>query len=476
MASRGTVAGVAALVVASVVPLDATAKDAGKVAWIGVARGPLAPAHGALLESLVLDELDGYDSFRIVDAGGGTLDDRLLGAEAARMSKLVDEAVDHLLHFRAKQALERVDAAIQIFESRLLPLSDYELLHEALVVRAEALAELGKGGAAVEALKSLAALSPKKPPSKKTHAPKIVELWERATAEKPRLGVLRVQVAEPGATISVDGKALGRAPVEVPKLPPGRHYVVARWSSSIVLEAVQLGAGRELTVELARRGPAEEARRGILDVIDARTGADRAIALAKRVRELSSADDVLVAGVRAEAKGPMLHLARHGAAGRIEAVVRVPIPASADGEGTAIAVRRAAAAMFVDRRTGFVDITDAGDARLGSELAAALYGKAASGAVTLAPATAADWARAKDADDAADLPMGDASVAPDDAPALVREAPRTDDDGGVTSAWWFWAALGAVVVAGAAVGGAVLLAPDPTTTTLQLDLPPGGGR
>src|ERR1700704_6551862 len=109
---------------------------------------------------------EGFPHLRRLDAGGNALDERLLGYEASRAAKLIDEGVDHLLHFRHKKAIERLDKAIEVFETRLTSLHDFEILDEALLAKAEALDQSGKPQAALETLKQLASLTPRKIPTK----------------------------------------------------------------------------------------------------------------------------------------------------------------------------------------------------------------------------------------------------------------------------------------------------------------------
>src|SRR5437016_4802187 len=83
------------------------------------------------------------------------------------------------------------------------------LLHEALLAKAEALDQSGKSSAALETLKQLASLSPKKVPTKKTHPPKFVALWERAQKELGSVGRIAIDADEPAPILLLDGKHLG---------------------------------------------------------------------------------------------------------------------------------------------------------------------------------------------------------------------------------------------------------------------------
>src|SRR5688572_12570355 len=66
MCGRVAVVFAAALLVCAA-PVFAKEKDKSsrKLAWAGLVRGPLAPARADALEALLIDELDGYESFRL---------------------------------------------------------------------------------------------------------------------------------------------------------------------------------------------------------------------------------------------------------------------------------------------------------------------------------------------------------------------------------------------------------------------------
>lgn len=472
-------------------PAPAAAKGSNRVAWIGIARGPLSPQRAATLEALILDEIDGYDSFRVVDAGGNALDDRVLAAEASRVAKLIDEGVDHLLNFRHKKATIKLEQAIEVFETRLTPLRDHELLHEALLAKAEALLQGGKNTAALETLKTLAALSPRRVPSRKTHSQKFVSLYDRALAEVGTTSKVEITAEEPACSILVDGKPLGVAPVELPKVAPGRHYVVARWPFASVLRSVQVAPGRELKVELTREGPAEEARVALLRAIEARQGVDAATPLARRLADLSASDHTLVAGIRADEGRTYLMLARHDDEGRAAAVVRAVIPDAVDSDEVSTAVRRIAVALFVDKLGGELELDPAGEVRPVAGLALGLYGRGFGGAVSVAveplPEEPVKVVPAPEPEPRADVlepsepdpnkatpaerpvPSGERPVG-----GALGEVPEVEPEGGgapVTKQWWFWVGVGVALV-GAAVGvGVAASAPDPTSTRLEFRWP-----
>jgi tetratricopeptide (TPR) repeat protein len=466
MTVRGLTVVVSCALVLAPASLSAKEKDKGadRLAWLGLHRGPLAPARAEALEALLLDELDGYESFRLVDAGGGALDDRLLAAEAARAQRLIDEGVDLLLNFKQKKAITKFDQAIEVFESRLTALRDQELLHEALLAKAEALFQNNNKTAATETLKNLAALSPKRVPNKKTHPQKFVALWDRALEELGAAGRVIVEAADPACTIIFDGKVLGNAPVEIPDVLPGKHYVVARWPFFSRAESVQVAPGRELRTSLDRAGPAETARVSLLETIEKRQGANEATMHARRIADIAGANESLAAAIREEGGRQTLLVAKHGAQGEIETMVLVPIQEGIDSEAMSAAVRQLGAVLFVDKSTGELEIVAGGEARPAEGLTALMYGRPGSAAVV---ATRDPPERNVEPSERDPLPA--VVDEPEEERALTPPLrAEIEEDRPITKEWWFWVGVGAAFVGVAVVGGSFILRPDATSTELEL--------
>lgn len=428
-----------------------------RFAWVGLARGPLSPAEARTLERRLLDELDGYESFRLVDARGNALDRRLLAADTAIAARLRDEGVEAFLAFDHKRAVARLDQAIAVFEQRLTGLTDYEILKDALLARAEALYQSGEKGAAKASLQSWIALRPKRRPTTETHPKGFVRLYRRAKRELGPVGRIQLECKAPGCRIQLDGEVLGEAPLLATKVRPGKHYVVARWTDGVERTIVRVAPGRETKVLVARDGPSEEARRALLGVVRMKQGLDEARALCRRLASLARAERTLVASVYEDPAGRYLLLAHHDADGDLTAVIRAPLGAKVDDADTDRAVRQAGAALFVDRREGELDLDPKAGARAARGLAALLYlGSGSTEALAASPAPEAP---------APPPPTGRLELPPPPPP------PAPERDGGVLGAWWFWTAVGAVVAAGAVTAGVLASRGDATTTRLEIDLP-----
>lgn len=441
---------------------SATAQDVrsapDRYAWVGLVRGPLSPKEATTLETRLLEELAGYESFRLVDAGGHALDPRLLAADAALAARLRDEGVDAFLRFKHKEAIAKLTQAIAVFEQRLTSLSDYEILKDALLARSEALYQSGEKGAAKASLQNWLALKPTKVPTTETHPKGFVRLYKQAKAQLGAVGRVQVECEDPGCWIQLDGTSLGEAPLLATKIRPGQHYLIAQWPHSVRPVLVRVAPGREAKVVVKRDGPAEQARQALLGVVELKQGLDEARALHQRVAGMAQAQRTLIATVYSAPEGRYLLLAHHDADGDVGAIIRAPLGATMGDEHTDRAIRQAGAALFVDHKEGELDLSPSEGVRAVRGLAAMLYqGKGSTEAAALTPAPPAPVP-----------PPPEVQVS---LPPLPKDPQPVADEGGVLGAWWFWAAVGAVVVGGAVGAGVLATRSDPTTTVFEVQLP-----
>ncbi|MBI4818754.1 MAG: hypothetical protein HY791_20965 [Deltaproteobacteria bacterium] len=431
-----TLASFGLLALATVAYADGTPS---RVAWLGVARGPLAPVDGTAVEHQVLEALALYPSALVVDAGGRPLGQKALEDDANTVRRLVTKGIDHLLELEYVPADEAIDQAIARFEARLVASEDYSLLEDALRTKAESHLQQGRREQARTTLMRLAALEPKAPPTEKTHLPSFVKLYQEA---RQKLGErAMIEVRAEGAEIRVDGAALGPAPVSAGPLLPGRHYVVARWPNGLETRVVQLSAGRPTVVDITREGPAEQLRRDVLETAELRRGQPEAKSLTARAVELAEAQNALVVAAK-KSDTTALIFALHDRQGRLVSIVRSPLPDTALDRARVIG--SALATIFLDRRRGDLAVDAEGKVQPIENTAEVLYGKPARDASLLADAGEAEVL-------AADL------RGPPPPPA----EPETD-------ALWLWVAGGALVVGAAVATAAVLASPEPVATDFRV--------
>lgn len=111
-------------------------------------------------------------------------------------------------------------------------------------------AQLGLNRDAAEHLAYFLRLSPSKPPS-----PESKRLYEKA---KSQIGVLEIAVDVPGADVVVDGKYIGKSPLEDPIfVEPGHHAIEVRLGAKRATAEADAPAGssRKLSLTLANAVP-----------------------------------------------------------------------------------------------------------------------------------------------------------------------------------------------------------------------------
>lgn len=265
----------------------------------------------------------------------------------------VERGRAHYLDGEFTGALEQADAAIERFESELAfqvgPV--WSQLAEALVVRSLALGRLDRGDEANEALTRLATLMPEAPLDPELAPPNVVARHQALRAELNRAQRVQLEVVSepPGATVVVDGRTVGRAPLVVGDLLPGTHYV------AMVLEGERVG--RRVTVSSGTlrvqervgdvRTPAARALRTLLAAAVAQDALTQAAA--------SVADDAVCAALLPTADGTAV-VAVRTREGNV-AVTGALLAPDADIRAT----MRLVVAALVDGRAGWV-----GDAAPGS--------------------------------------------------------------------------------------------------------------
>jgi len=427
-------------------PVSGLAKGspAVRTVWVGLQRGPLSPADAEKLETELVLSIGKQKQLRLVDVSGGALSDKALAHHAGGLAKLIDQGIDLLLGLKAKQAVEKLDRAIKLFEAQLTPLRDHELLHDAMLAKAEAQMVLKQRETAKNTLKRLAALKPKQAPSRNTHERPFVKLWESAKSDLGHKGSIEVHSQPPGALIQVDGRPSGSAPITAQTLHAGRHYVVARWPSQVIAKMVQLSPGQNLLVEIKASGPSHRIKRDLMSSKIHRLPPAR---LAKEVHKLSriaEAKRVLIGSVFKKDKLTYLTISRF------------------DDQGTLIAKGMASLKNIKRLIDAITDASIKGHFEL---LPDGSIGKKSE--AELLPNTEDPEAEIVMTSSTADNQIALAE------PQLIDTAPSATEETQVEAkpSWWLWAGIGLVILAGAGTGGVMLLTPPAQTTEVQVNLP-----
>lgn len=420
--------------------------DERRVAWGGLVGGSLTPSALRALEVQLLEALGRDERILLVDAGGRPLGAVARGKEVERVRRMLRAGVDQVLRGRHEDGRGRIDQAVALFEAALGAHADHDVLHDALLAQSESLFARGQQEAARTTLERLRALSPRLVPEEPRG---LVALWESVVRSKPRTARLEIEAGD-GALIVLDGRALGPAPVTVPKIGVGPHLIGVVWHDLTVSQAVQVTPGRTNLVSIQRPALVDRAKDELAEAISTRLGPATVTGAVPRLVTMSGATEVVVAVVRPEGQ---VFLARHGADGLLRRIVGGSLGGAEPGtpEVQALAERLAATVLLERPLGGF---------RLGAEREATSWVGAAAEA------------------------YGGAAPAPPVALAGLGEGPRdawqapppgaSEDEPALVARPWFWVIVG-VVVAGAVAGGIVLAQPTPETTVVRVVLPSSRG-
>lgn len=187
-----------------------------------------------------------------VELKGATASDgdaaaRLAASGLASLVK-AQALLDKLQIGKARRAFE---AALDQLQRGAAALSDTSALTAARLGLAEAAARQGQDEAADVQLALAASLNPELQLDNKRVAPQFVRSFARARDGllKAKRGTVVVDESATGATVEIDGRPLGTAPVTVTELPAGRHLVRAlREGRPPWGEVIDVRAGEVVTV------------------------------------------------------------------------------------------------------------------------------------------------------------------------------------------------------------------------------------
>jgi hypothetical protein len=177
-------------------------KELAQLEGVAIVRGAVAAPSGAAASAPTLD-----------------------GAHAAAQAADGAEANHDI-----KTALEQWRAAITAYRANAAALDDASELIFAQLYLARALMMAGQDKEAKEALEGAVRMNPSFELTREAF-PRLFQKWfaeAAATAVKEPRGSIVVRSALPGATISLDGRPMDVAPVQIDDVLPGAHLISAR--------------------------------------------------------------------------------------------------------------------------------------------------------------------------------------------------------------------------------------------------------
>ena len=276
------------------------------------------------------------------------------------IQRLLADARGRYLEGDFQEAVVQSAEAMKRFEDRFAyaPSTDaWAAYAEVQLVRALALRRLGKEKEADDAFERLAALLPDYVPDPGLAPPKVASRYQavlKALQEKPKVAI-DVASRPAGAEIVVDGRKVGAAPLVVPDLLPGVHFVGVSFGGALVTKRVVVLKGTE-KVEADLGDPRAAAARQLVDAMA------NPIAEAGVVRLATSvADETVVALVEPD-RDALLVLAGRVVGGKLAAVTAHRVPSTLEGVDEAMGTL--AAASLTATSDGFSDGTTEGTGEL----------------------------------------------------------------------------------------------------------------
>lgn len=255
-------------------------------------------------------------------------------ARFRRVRDTIDEGWRAFLRVQIDFAQNRLAAARAEAEPLVALAGGAELYADA-ALRLGAVLQYRRVADAPAVLALALALDPDRPITLAEFSPDIVEAVDAVRAAPAAFQRVHIASAPPGAMVSIDGKELGRAPLDA-QVTRGQHLVVAR--APLHHPAVQaLAVGEPASVELTLDRDEDAARLAVGAEPGLAAAAEQA--LIDATLQFADLDEVIVAAITDRRGGPTLIVQRcAGAPARCTAVVEIGF---GDRAGLAAAAREA---------------------------------------------------------------------------------------------------------------------------------------
>lgn len=241
-------------------------------------------------------------------------------ARFRRVREMIDEGWAAYLRVQIDFAHSRLAAARGEAEA-LVALAGGRELYADAALRLGAVLHYRRIADAPAVLALALALDPARPITLAEFSPDVVEAVDAVRAAPAAMQRVHIATRPPGATVSVDGKELGRAPLDV-QVTRGQHLIVVR-------APLHRAAVQGITVGEAP-GQVELALEADDDALQLATGAEPGLAAPAEQRlvdaalQLADLDEVVVAAVGDRRGGPTLAVQRcAGTPARCTAAVEI---------------------------------------------------------------------------------------------------------------------------------------------------------
>jgi hypothetical protein len=249
--------------------------------------------------------------------------------------------------FDDRRALTQLQAVDRMLLDREPTPAVVELLAERHLVAGLVHESRGRGGEARGAFRLVRELDPSRSAlDPAAYRPQVVELFARSARGRGTTS-LRIRTAPAGARVYLDGRAVGRAPLEVDEVSSGRHWLVAaapghRSRGSLI--EVDGGRPASESLSLAASLPAERAAE-LRSALRAASGARERRTVAAELAGTAGADLLVLVRARAGAIEGAVFDARRGL---LSAWVGMPSERFSSALSTGLAPQPGASALAAE--------------------------------------------------------------------------------------------------------------------------------
>ncbi len=212
-----------------------------------VTAAAMTTAVGARSPRIVGDAIG--EARRAIAAGAVPLEAL---ARFRRVRELVDEGWRAYLRVSVELAASRLALARTEAEALLGMPGGPELYADAALRLGAVLGHLGRTAEARQVLALAITLDPERPITLAEFSPDIVDAVTAARGRASAAHPVRIDTEPSGAVVAIDGRDIGRTPIEV-ELPEGQHVVVARSGlHEPATRGLMVTGATTATLELAR--------------------------------------------------------------------------------------------------------------------------------------------------------------------------------------------------------------------------------
>lgn len=258
-----------------------------------------------------------------------------------RVRDQVDEGWRAYLRVAIEVAAQRLASARTEAEPLVALPGGAELYADAALRLGAVLGHLGRAAESRAILQLALALDPDRPITLAEFSPDVVALVDQARASPRTMQKLRVTTSPPGAIVAIDGKEVGRSPIEL-DVSRGQHVVVARAQGHRpAVQGIAIDAAAAVELALDRDEPAARLAGGATLGLPERSQQE----LVDAAMRYADLDEIVLVADTSRRGGPTLLVQRcAGIPARCSAVVDLGYSDASGREAAARAAWQAARA------------------------------------------------------------------------------------------------------------------------------------